>query len=84
MQQVGRHIFGDPAAHKFNGAVEGLALAVIPHHMQVAGSSGLLEIEAVVTLCIKDWIKLQSVLSHVATNGSIPSRINHQPPQRPV
>ena len=56
MEEIRGHVLSDSTTYKFNGAVEGLALPVIPHYVQVARSDGFLEIESVVTLFIKNWI----------------------------
>ena len=84
MEQVGSHVISDATTHQFNCAVERLSLAVVPHHVEVAGASGLLEVEAEMAGLILNRIKFESRLSHVTANGAIATGIHHQALDRSV
>ena len=78
MEQIGGHILTNASTDEFNGAVEGLTLAVITHHVEVAGASGLLEVEAEMACFILNRVEFQTRLAHVPTNGSVTAGIHHQ------
>ena len=84
MEQIGGNILTNASANELNGAVEGLALAVVTHHVEVTGASGFLKVEAEVSGFILNRIKFEGRLADVATNGSVATGIHHQALDRSV
>ena len=81
MQQIRGDVFSDATTDEFDGAVEGLAFAVIPHYMQITRAGGFFEVEAVMPLGVEDRIQLQFIVSDIASNAAIAAGVHHQPTQ---
>ena len=62
MEQIGSHILTDASTDELNGAVEGFALAVVTHDVQVTGAGGLLEVEAEMASFVLNRVEFQGRL----------------------